>query len=59
LLIAMSFRRSLRQTVEGLRQARANEAFCIGIADTLVSPIARFEFGEITSPSMITKWPPS
>jgi RpiR family carbohydrate utilization transcriptional regulator len=45
LLIAMSFRRSLRQTVEGLRQARANEAFCIGIADTLVSPIARFESG--------------
>ena len=42
LLIAMSFRRGLRQTVEGLRQARANGAYCIGIADTLVSPIARF-----------------
>jgi DNA-binding MurR/RpiR family transcriptional regulator len=42
MLIAMSFRRGLRQTVEGLRQARANGAYCIGIADTLVSPIARF-----------------
>ena len=42
LVIAMSFRRGLRQTVEGLRQARANGAYCVGIADTLVSPIARF-----------------
>jgi len=42
LVIAMSFRRGLRQTVEGLRQAHANGAYCIGIADTLVSPIARF-----------------
>jgi len=37
----MSFRRGLRQAVEGLRQARANGAYCIGVADTLVSPIAR------------------
>jgi RpiR family carbohydrate utilization transcriptional regulator len=42
LVIAISFRRGLRQTVEGLRQARANGAYCVGIADTLVSPIARF-----------------
>lgn len=42
LLIAISFRRGLRQTVEGLRQARANGAYCIGIADTMVSPIALF-----------------
>lgn len=41
-VIAMSFRRGLRQTVEGLRQARANGAYCIGVADTLVSPMARF-----------------
>lgn len=41
-LIAISFRRGLRQTVEGLRQARANGAYCIGIADTMVSPIALF-----------------
>jgi DNA-binding MurR/RpiR family transcriptional regulator len=41
-VIAISFRRGLRQTVEGLRQARDNGAYCVGIADTLVSPIARF-----------------
>src|SRR3984893_6265344 len=41
-VIALSFRRGLRQTVEGLRQARANGAYCIGVADTLVSPIALF-----------------
>jgi RpiR family carbohydrate utilization transcriptional regulator len=41
-VIALSFRRGLRQTVEGLQQARANGAYCIGITDTLVSPIARF-----------------
>ena len=42
LVIAVSFRRGLRQTVEGLQRARANGAFCIGITDTFVSPIARF-----------------
>jgi RpiR family carbohydrate utilization transcriptional regulator len=41
-ILALSFRRGLRQTVEGLQQARANGAYCVGIADTLVSPIARF-----------------
>lgn len=41
-VIALSFRRGLRQTVEGLQRANANGAYCIGIADTLVSPIARF-----------------
>lgn len=40
--IAISFRRGLRQTVEGLRQARSNGAFCVGITDTLVSPIGQF-----------------
>lgn len=42
LVIAISFRRGLRQTVEGLQRARENRAYCVGIADTLVSPIARF-----------------
>ena len=42
LVIAISFRRGLRQTVEGLQQARANGAYCVGIADTFVSPLARF-----------------
>jgi DNA-binding MurR/RpiR family transcriptional regulator len=32
----------LRQTVEGLQQARANGAYCVGITDTFVSPIVRF-----------------
>jgi RpiR family carbohydrate utilization transcriptional regulator len=42
LVIAISFRRGLRQTVEGMQQARANGAYCVGIADTFISPIARF-----------------
>jgi len=42
LVIAMSFRRGLRQTVEGLQRARSNGAYCVGITDTFVSPIARF-----------------
>lgn len=42
LVIALSFRRGLRQTVEGLRQAHANGAYCVGITDTFISPIARF-----------------
>ena len=42
LIFAISFRRGLRQTVEGLKQARANGAYCVGITDTLISPIARF-----------------
>ncbi len=42
LVIAVSHGRGLRQTVEGLRQARANGAYCTGITDTLVSPIGQF-----------------
>jgi DNA-binding MurR/RpiR family transcriptional regulator len=42
LIIAISFRRGLRQTVEALQQAHANGAHCVGITDTFVSPIARF-----------------
>jgi DNA-binding MurR/RpiR family transcriptional regulator len=41
-VIAISFRRGLRQTVEGLQRARANGAFCVGVTDTFISPIARF-----------------
>jgi len=41
-VIAISFRRCLRQTVDGLQRARENGAFCVGITDTFVSPIARF-----------------
>ena len=41
-VIAISFRRGLRMTVEGLEQARKQGAYCIGITDTYISPIARF-----------------
>ncbi len=41
LVIAISFRRGLRQTVEGLVQARAKGCYTIGITDTSISPIAR------------------
>jgi RpiR family transcriptional regulator, carbohydrate utilization regulator len=42
LVIAISFRRGLRQTVEGLQRARANGAYCVGLTGTYVSPVARF-----------------
>lgn len=42
LVIAMSFHRSLRQTVDGMRQAKKNGAYAVGITDTFVSPISRF-----------------
>jgi RpiR family carbohydrate utilization transcriptional regulator len=41
-VIAISFRKGLRQTVEGMQRARSNGAYCIGITGTYVSPIARF-----------------
>jgi RpiR family carbohydrate utilization transcriptional regulator len=42
LVIAISFRRGLRQTVEALKKARENGAYCIGITGSYVTPIARF-----------------
>jgi DNA-binding MurR/RpiR family transcriptional regulator len=41
-VIAISFHRGLRQTVEGLKQGKSKGAFCLGITDTLVSPVVRF-----------------
>jgi RpiR family transcriptional regulator, carbohydrate utilization regulator len=41
LVLAISFRRGLRQTVEGAHLARARNAYCVGITDTYVSPLAR------------------
>jgi len=41
LVMAISFRRGLRQTVEGARLARQRGAYCVGIADTYLSPLAR------------------
>ncbi len=42
LAIAISFRRALRSTVEGMKQAQANGAYCVAITNTFVSPLARF-----------------
>src|SRR5882762_4652144 len=41
LVIAISFRRGLRQTIEGAQQARVRGAYCVGISDTYVSPLVR------------------
>ena len=41
LVLAISFRRGLRQTIDGAEQAKAHGAYCVGIADTYVSPLAR------------------
>src|SRR6202023_4370726 len=41
LAIGITFRRALRQTVEGVQQARIHGAYCVGISDTYRSPIAR------------------
>ena len=41
-LFAISFRRGLRMTIEGIQQARKLGAYCIGITDTYISPVARF-----------------
>jgi len=42
LVFALSFGRGLRQTVEGLQEAKSRGAYCVGVTDTFVSPIARF-----------------
>jgi RpiR family carbohydrate utilization transcriptional regulator len=42
LVIALTFRRGLRQTVEGVQQARGLGAYCVAVTDTHLSPIARF-----------------
>jgi DNA-binding MurR/RpiR family transcriptional regulator len=41
LVLAISFRRGLKYTVEGTQQARLNGAYCVGISDTYLSPLAR------------------
>jgi RpiR family carbohydrate utilization transcriptional regulator len=41
-LLAISFRRGLRMTIEGIQHARKLGAYCIGITDTYISPVARF-----------------
>jgi len=41
LIFAASFRRGLRQTVEGMQRAKRAGAYCVGITDTYVSPLAQ------------------
>ncbi len=41
LVLAISFRRGLRQTVEGAQQARSRGAYCVGFCNTYASPLAR------------------
>lgn len=41
-VIGISFRRGLRQTVDGLRQARSRGAYAVGITDSSISPVARY-----------------
>lgn len=50
LVIAISFRKGLRQTVEGMQRARKNGAYTIGITGTHVSPIARLSDEYFTAP---------
>ena len=55
LVFGISFRRGLRQTVEGLERAKLGGAYCVGITDTYLSPIARhtdeFFLASVESPS--------
>jgi RpiR family carbohydrate utilization transcriptional regulator len=41
-VIGISFRRGLRMTIEGIQKAREKGAYCIGVADSVLSPLARF-----------------
>lgn len=49
-VIAISFRRGLRMTIEALQHARKQGAYCIGITDTYISPVARFSDQFFLSP---------
>lgn len=40
-VVAISYGRGLQQTVEGLKYARENGAFCVAVSDTFLSPLAR------------------
>jgi RpiR family carbohydrate utilization transcriptional regulator len=40
-VVSITFRRGLRHTVEGTQQARLHGAYCVGITDTYLSPLAR------------------
>lgn len=54
-VLGISFGRGLRSTVEGLREAARRGAFCVGVADTYVSPLAEpadeFFLASVRTPS--------
>jgi RpiR family transcriptional regulator, carbohydrate utilization regulator len=39
-VIAISYGRGLQQTVEGLKYAKANGTYCVGVSDSFLSPLA-------------------
>lgn len=41
-VVGISFRRGLRMTIEGIEHAKQNGAYCVGISDSMLSPLARF-----------------
>lgn len=41
-VIAVTFGRGLRQTVEGFKAARSNGAYCVAISDSFLSPLLRY-----------------
>jgi RpiR family transcriptional regulator, carbohydrate utilization regulator len=42
IVIGISFRRGLRMTIEGIQKSRENGAYCVGVTDSPLSPLARF-----------------
>lgn len=50
-VIGISFRRGLRQTVEGLRQARSRGTYSVGITDSSISPVARYASEYFVTPT--------
>lgn len=50
-VIGISFRRGLRQTVEGLRQARSRGVYTVGITDSSISPVARYASEYFVTPT--------
>lgn len=50
-VIGISFRRGLRQTVDALRQARSRGAYAVGITDSSISPVARYSSEYFVTPT--------
>ncbi len=56
LVIAISFRRGLRMTIEAIQQARKLGAYCLGVTDTYISPVARFSNETFLTPINTTSF---